>query len=442
MTRASLITTASLAGLIALGACSKDPPPPSTQYGANPLLPAPSQFVGLPTMEVPKAVGWKPGEMPVVPAGLEIQRLATGFEHPRQVYTLPNGDILVVESNGPSAPIYRPKDYWENQAQFRAGAGAPGGNRITLLRDADGDGRPELRTIFLDHLNAPFGVRLVGNTLYVADTDALLQYHYTPGETRITEQGKVLTSLPGGPIDHHWTKSLAVSPDGTKLFVGVGSNSNITENGIGAELDRAAIWEVNRTTGYKRLYATGLRNPTSLQIDPQSRKLFAVVNERDEIGSDLVPDYLTSVTPGAFYGWPWSYYGQHVDVRVQPQRPDMVAKAIRPDYALSSHVAPLGLLFTEGSSLPPAIRSGALVAEHGSWDRVPLNGYRVVYIAFRKGHPVGPPRTLVSGFLSPDQKTVRGRPVGMALDKTGALLIADDAGNTVWRVRAAPAQHA
>ncbi len=438
MTRTSLIATASLASLIALGACSKDPPPPSTQYRANPLLPAPSQFVGLPTMEVPKAVGWKPGEMPVVPAGLEIQRLATGFEHPRQVYTLPNGDILVVESNGPSAPIYRPKDYWENQAQFRAGAGAPGGNRITLLRDANGDGRPELRTIFLDHLNAPFGVRLVGNTLYVADTDALLQYHYTPGETRITEQGKVLTSLPGGPIDHHWTKALTVSPDGSKLFVGVGSNSNITENGIGAELDRAAIWEVDRATGYKRLYASGLRNPTGLQIDPQSHKLFAVVNERDEIGPDLVPDYLTSVTPGAFYGWPWSYYGQHVDVRVQPQRPDMVAKAIRPDYALSSHVAPLGLLFTEGSSLPPAIRNGALVAEHGSWDRVPLNGYKVVYIAFRNGHPVGVPRTLVSGFLSPGEKTVRGRPVGMALDKTGALLIADDAGDTVWRVRAAP----
>jgi glucose/arabinose dehydrogenase len=442
MTRTSLIATVPLVGLIALGACIKDPPPPSTQYGANPLLPAPTQFVGLPTMEVPKAVGWRPGQTPVVPAGLKIQPLATGFEHPRQVYTLPNGDILVVESNGPAAPIYRPKDYWENQAQFRAGAGAAGGNRITLLRDANGDGRPELRTIFLDHLNAPFGVRLVGNTLYVADTDALLQFHYTPGQTRIAERGKVLTSLPGGPIDHHWTKSLAASPDGTKLFVGVGSNSNITENGIGAELDRAAIWEVDRATGYKRLYASGMRNPTGLQIDPQSHKLFAVVNERDEIGPDLVPDYLTSVAPGAFYGWPWSYYGQHVDVRVQPQRPDMVAKAIRPDYALSSHVAPLGLLFTEGSSLPPAIRNGALVAEHGSWDRVPLNGYKVAYIAFRNGHPVGVPHTLVSGFLAPDQKTVRGRPVGMALDKTGALLIADDTGNTVWRVSAAPVSRA
>jgi glucose/arabinose dehydrogenase len=388
-------------------------------------------------MSVPKAVGWKPGETPVVPAGLRIQALATGLEHPRMVYALPNGDILVVESNAPPTVPFRPKDYITGRVKNVAGAGQQGGNRITLLRDANGDGKPELRTIFLDHLNSPFGITLVGNRLYVANTDGIVQFPYTPGETRITQAGVALTDLPAGPIDHHWTKSLVVSPDGSKLYVGVGSNSNITENGIGVEYGRAAIYEVDRLTGAKRIYASGTRNPTGLAIEPQTKKLWAIVNERDEIGPDLVPDYLTSVKDGGFYGWPYSYFGQHVDERVRPQRPDLVAKAIAPDYALSSHVAPLGVTFSTGERLASALANGAFVGEHGSWDRSPLNGYKVVFVPFTNGRPNGSPRTVVNGFLAPDGKTVRGRPVGVAIDRTGALLVADDVGNTVWRVTAA-----
>jgi glucose/arabinose dehydrogenase len=353
--------------------------------------------------------------------------------HPRTVYPLPNGDVLVVESNGPKAPIYRPKDYIAGLVKGRAGAGAPGGNRITLLRDVDGDGKPDLRTTFLDHLNSPYGVVLVGDRLYVANTDAILSFRYIPGETRITEPGVVLTDLPAAPINHHWTKSLTASPDGSRLYVGVGSNSNVTENGIAVEQDRAAVWEVDRATGFKRILASGLRNPTGLAFEPTTGKLWAIVNERDEIGPDLVPDYLTSVREGAFYGWPYSYFGNHVDVRAQPQRPDLVAQAIAPDYALSSHVAPLGLVFSQAARLGENYGNGVFIGEHGSWDRNPLNGYKVVYVPFRDGRPSGPPQDVVTGFLGPDGKTVRGRPVGVALDHTGALLIADDVGNTVWR---------
>jgi glucose/arabinose dehydrogenase len=368
-----------------------------------------------------------------VPARLRIQAFATGFMHPRTVYTLPNGDVLVVESNGPKAPIYRPKDYIAGLVKGRAGAGAPGGNRIMLLRDVDGDGKPDLRTTFLDHLNSPYGVVLVGDQLYVANTDAILSFRYIPGQTRITEPGVVLTDLPAGPINHHWTKSLTASPDGSTLYVGVGSNSNVTENGIAVEEGRAAVWEVDRATGFKRILASGLRNPTGLAFEPTNGKLWAIVNERDEIGPDLVPDYLTSVREGAFYGWPYSYFGNHVDVRAQPQRPDLVAQAIAPDYALSSHVAPLGLVFSQAARLGENYRDGVFIGEHGSWDRNPLNGYKVVYVPFRDGRPSGPPQNVVTGFLGPDGKTVRGRPVGVALDHTGALLIADDVGNTVWR---------
>jgi glucose/arabinose dehydrogenase len=430
MNRASLMSLCSLA---ALSACAPQGGDPSKQYGSNPQLPAPRQFV-VPPMRVPLYVGWKAGETPTVPHGLTIQAVATGFMHPRIVYPLPNGDILVVEANAPPTVAFRPKDYVTGPVVNRAGAGAPGGNRITLLRDANGDGKPELRTIFLDHLNSPFGIALVGNTLYVADTDGILQFPYTPGETRITQPGVQLADLPAGPIDHHWTKSLVASPDGSKLYVGVGSNSNITENGIDVEYGRAAVYEVDRLTGAKRIYASGIRNPTGVAFEPQTKKLWAIANERDEIGPDLVPDYLTSVTDGAFYGWPYSYYGQHVDIRVHPQRPDMVAKAIPPDYALSSHVAPLGLTFSTGERLAPAMANGAFIGEHGSWDRSPLNGYKVVFVPFANGRPSGPPRTLVSGFVAADGKTIRGRPVGVAIDRTGALLIADDAGNTVWRV--------
>jgi len=424
-----------LTALLAVAACDEKVASPKIQYGANPVLPAPHQYL-LPPMQVPPGVGWKPGHTPVVPAGLEVQALATGFEHPRMVYALPNGDVLVVESNGPKAPLYRPKEYIEGKVKALAGSAAHGGNRITLLRDTNGDGMPDVRTTFIDHLHSPFGVVLVGNNLYVADTDAILRFPYEPGETQITSPATMVTDLPAGPIDHHWTKSLTASPDGSKLYVGVGSNSNITENGMAVEQGRAAIWEVDRQTGLKRIYASGLRNPTGVAFEPQTGKLWAIVNERDEIGPNLVPDYLTSVRLGAFYGWPYSYFGQHVDVRAQPQRPDLVAKAIPPDYALSSHVAPLGMVFSQASTLPARYRSGVFVGEHGSWDRSPLNGYKVVYVPFQAGHPSGPPQDVVTGFLTQDGKNSQGRPVGLALDHTGALLIADDVGNVVWRVSA------
>jgi glucose/arabinose dehydrogenase len=430
MIRASFIGLGSFA---ALAACAPNGGDPSKQYGANPVLPKPQQYV-MPPFSVPIYIGWKAGETPTVPHGLQIQAMANGFLHPRVIYPLPNGDVLVVESNGPPTVLFRPKDYLNGPIVNRAGAGQPGGNRITLLRDANGDGKPELRTIFLDHLNSPFGITLVGNTLYVANTDGIVQFPYTPGETRITQPGVPLTDLPAGQIDHHWTKSLVASPDGSKLYAGVGSNSNITENGLDVEYGRAAIYEVDRATGAKRIYASGTRNPTGVAFEPQTKKLWAIANERDEIGPDLVPDYLTSVKDGAFYGWPYSYYGQHVDIRVHPQRPDLVAKAIPPDYALSSHVAPLGLTFSTGQRLAPAMANGAFIGEHGSWDRTPLNGYKVVFVPFANGRPNGPPRTVVNGFLAPDGKSVHGRPVGVAIDRTGALLIADDAGNTVWRV--------
>jgi glucose/arabinose dehydrogenase len=431
----------SLIALLAASACDDKIAPPNTQFGAHPVLPAPQAYL-VPPMQVPTAEGWQQGETPKVSADLKIQAFATGFKHPRMVYTLPNGDVLVVESNGPKPPVYRPKDYVEDKVKALAGASAPGANRITLLRDTNADGRADVRTTFVDHLNSPFGVVLVGNNLYVANTDAVVRFPYTPGETHIAAPGVRLTGLPGGPIDHHWTKSLTASPDGSKLYVGVGSNSNITENGIAAEYGRAAIYEVDRATGMKRIFAGGTRNPTGVAFEPLSGKLWAIVNERDEIGPNLVPDYLTSVKDGAFYGWPYSYFGHHVDVRVQPQRPDLVAKAIAPDYALSSHVAPLGLVFTEKTSLPERYRSGVFVGEHGSWDRSPLNGYKVVYIPFRNGRPNGPPQDVVTGFVTADGGETMGRPVGVTLDRTGALLIADDVGNAVWRVTNAPSASA
>lgn len=404
-----------------------------SQTGPNPVLPEQNQYL-VPPMHVAKAIGWKNGETPTVAKGLQIRAIATGLKHPRQPYTLPNGDILVVEASGPGLDgVARPKDLIMGWVQAYAGAGAKGGNRITLLRDTDGDGVPDQHTVLVDKLYSPFGVTYVDGNLYVANTDAIIRFPYTLGQTRITTPGTVLTKLPGGPIDHHWTKSLTASPDGSKLFVGIGSNSNITENGLAAEQDRARIWEVDRLTGAHRAYATGLRNPNGLSINPETHELWTVVNERDELGPNLVPDYMTSVKPGAFYGWPWSYYGQHVDPRVRPKRPDMVAKAIAPDYALSSHVAPLGMTFYTGSNLPAAFRGGAFVGEHGSWDRGQFNGYRVVFVQFRNGRPVGKPHTIVNGFLTTDGEA-RGRPVGVAVDARGGLLIADDLGNTVWRV--------
>jgi len=417
---------------VGLSGCDDVGGDPARQIGAHPALPALQQYL-LPPIWIAEPTAWG-DDTPKAAKGLQVHALATGFQHPRSLYVLPNGDVLVVESNGPKAPIFRPKDIITGWVQWFAGAKAKDANRITLVRN-NGDGVPELRTVFLDHLNSPFGVALVGHDLYVANTDSIMRYHYEDGQTKITDPGTKLTDLPGGPIDHHWTKSLVASPDGTKFYVGIGSNSNVGENGIAAEYERAAIWEVDRATGAHRIYASGVRNPTGLGFEPETGKLWAIANERDEIGPDLVPDYLTSVQDGGFYGWPYSYYGQHLDPRIQPQRPDLVAKTIVPDYALSSHVAPLGLAMSMGTALPEAYGDGAFVGEHGSWDRTPLNGYKVVFVPFSGGKPIGPAEDVVTGFLDVHDHA-RGRPVGLAVDQSGALLIADDVGNTVWRVSA------
>ena len=428
-------TTLLCGSLLCLAGCSDGSGDPNAQIGPNPVLPNLQQYL-LPPMHIAKVLGWKKGETPSVAQGLKVEPLATGLQHPRSLYTLPNGDVLVVESKAPkSATIKRPKEMVMGYIEAWATSGGDTGpsNRITLLRDTNGDGVPDSQSVFLEHLNSPFGVALVGNDLYVANTDAIVKYPYKAGDTKITAPGETLTKLPGGPIDHHWTKSLTASPDGKLLYVGVGSNSNITENGMEAEHNRAAILEVDRANGRFRIFASGLRNPNGLTFEPQSGALWAVVNERDEIGPDLVPDYMTSVKDGAFYGWPYSYYGQHVDPRVQPQRPDLVAKAIPPDYALSSHVAPLGLTFYTGTNLPESYRGGAFVGEHGSWNRRVLNGYKVVFVPFKNGKPNGKAQDVVTGFLDGNDNA-RGRPVGLAVDKAGGLLIADDVGNTVWRV--------
>ncbi|WP_235499603.1 sorbosone dehydrogenase family protein [Frateuria sp. Soil773] len=384
-------------------------------------------------MQVPRYQGWAEGQTPTVAPGLKIEKIAGDLKHPRQVFALPNGDVLVVESNSPGIEhVETPKALIAGYVKGRSGKASKGGNRITLLRPdpATGKWTPH---VFLEHLNSPFGVQLIGDSLYVANTDAIVKYPYVPGETRIAAPGTMFADLPD-TIQHHWTKSLAANPDGTRLYVGVGSNSNIGEHGLEVEYRRANILEVDVATGASRIYASGLRNPTGVQWDAQTGKLWTIVNERDEIGADLVPDYLTSVKEGAFYGWPYSYYGQHVDRRAMPQRPDLVAKAIVPDYAIGSHVAPLGFLIVHGDGLAAKYANGAFISEHGSWDRSPLSGYEVVFVRFEDGKPVGRPETVVSGFYSKDESRLHGAPVGLALDKSGALLIADDVGNAVWRV--------
>ncbi len=408
---------------------------PAQQVGPNPVLPKPMQSL-LPDISVPKPVGWKAGESPRVPRGFQIQAMATGLLSPRNIYPLPNGDILVVQTlKQAKEPVERIKNPVFDLIIGSAHGGGENGptNRILLLRDANGDGKPELQSVLLDHLNSPFGVVLVGGDLYVACTDKITRYPFTPGQTKITATGQKVVDLPAGLINHHWTKSLTASPDGSKLYVGIGSNSNVLERGPEAETNRAAIWEVDPKIGTSRIFASGLRNPNGLNFYPGSNVLWTVVNERDELGPNLVPDYLTSVRDGGFYGWPYSYYGRHVDPRVRPQHAELVARAISPDYALSSHVAPLGLAFYTGTSFPPMFRGGAFVGEHGSWNRSELNGYRVVFIRFAGGRPVGQPINFVAGFVGRDGKAL-GRPVGVAVDRTGALLIADDVGGTVWRV--------
>lgn len=402
------------------------------QTGPDPVLPKARNYL-IPPLQVPDGVGWKSGAVPEVAPGLKIEKIADGLMHPRTVYTLPNGDILVAESNSPGEePLTTPKQVFAGYIKNLSGKGAKGGNRITLLRKSDSGWE---KHTFLENLHSPFGIQLIGDTLYVSTANDILRFPYRIGETHIGTPGTVLADLPD-TVNHHWTKALQASADGKKLYVGIGSNSNITENGQAIEYRRANVLEVDVATGASRIFASGIRNPTGLALEPQSGKLWAVANERDEIGGDLVPDYMTSVQDGGFYGWPWSYFGQHVDVRVQPPRPDMVAKAIKPDYALSSHVAPLGIVFYTGSALPQKYRDGAFISEHGSWNRSPLNGYRVSFVAFKDGKPVGKPEIAVGGFVSKDQKSLYGAPVGLTQDKDGALIIADDVGDTVWRVTA------
>jgi glucose/arabinose dehydrogenase len=430
--------------VLALAACGRSQNlDPSSQLGPNPVLPDPAEAIVMTDINLAKPVAWKNKEAPTVPAGFRIQAMATGLMSPRNVYALPNGDILVVQAlKQGKEPVERVKNPFFDLIFGMAHSSSQNGptNRIVLLRDANGDGVPEIKSVLLDHLNSPFGVVLVGNDLYVAETDKIMRYPFTPGQTKITAPGVKVIDLPAGLINHHWTKDLTASPDGSKLYVGIGSNSNVQERGPEAETGRAAIWEVDPKTGNYQLYATGLRNPNGLTFYPGSNTLWTVVNERDELGPNLVPDYMTSVRDGGFYGWPYSYWGRHVDPRVRPQHPELVARAIVPDYGLSSHVAPLGLTFYTGASFPPTFRGGAFVGEHGSWNRNQLNGYRVVFIRFAAGRPVGRPIDFVTGFLN-DKGQARGRPVGLTVDRMGALIIADDVGNAVWRVSYAGAGH-
>ncbi|HEV8502588.1 MAG TPA: sorbosone dehydrogenase family protein [Casimicrobiaceae bacterium] len=425
------------AALFSLTACGGPAMlPVSAGTGPDPMLPAPSHAL-FPTINVARAVGWAQGTAPEAAAGLVVKRFAQGLDHPRWLYVLPNGDVLVAETNAPPKPDDGGgvRGFFMHLFMQKAGAGTPSANRITLLRDNDGDGGGGTRTVFIENLHSPFGMALVGNDLYVADTDALLRFPYHTGQTRIDDAPVVITDLPAGTINHHWTKNVIASPDGRKLYVTVGSNSNVGENGMDAEAGRAAIWEVDVATHAHRIYATGLRNPNGLAWEPQTGALWTAVNERDELGSDLVPDYMTAVRDGGFYGWPYSYYGQHVDTRVDPQRPELVARAIAPDYALGPHTASLGLASTAGAALPPPFANGMFVGQHGSWNRTPKSGYKVIFVPFVNGRPSGSPLDVLTGFLDADGNA-RGRPVGVAIDRKGALLVADDVGNCIWRVSA------
>jgi glucose/arabinose dehydrogenase len=425
-------------GLALAGCGEKAKLPVEAGIGPNPQLPAPNKTL-VPTVNVAKAEPWPAGRTPQPVAGTQVNAYASGLDHPRWLHVLPNGDVLVAESNKPPKPEGSGggvRGWIMGKMQARAGAGVPSANRITLLRDANGDGVAEVRSVFLEGLFSPFGMALVGSDFYVANADALVKFPYKEGDTRITAAPVKVTDLPAG-INHHWTKALIANRDGSKLYITVGSNSNVGEKGMEIEEGRAAIWELDVASGNKRLYATGLRNPNGMAWEPSTNMLWTVVNERDEIGSDLVPDYLTSVRDGGFYGWPYSYFGGHVDERVSPQRPDLVAKAIVPDYALGPHTASLGLAWSGGTSLPPAFASGMFIGQHGSWNRKPHSGYKVIYVPFAEGKPSGVPVDVLTGFLSADEKAY-GRPVGVVLDKQGALLVADDVGNLIWRVSKSP----
>ena len=434
LSRLSIVGVASLA----LAACGEVATlPVSAGTGTNPQLPAPHATL-LPTVKIAKVVGWAAGAKPIAGAGLAVNAFAAGLDHPRWLYVLPNGDVLAAETTAPVHPDDTKglRGIAQKLLMGSAGAGSASPNRIILLRDPDGTGAATQRSVFLTGLNTPFGMTLVGNKLYVADTDAVLAFDYVPGATSITTPGVKLVDLPAGTINHHWTKNVIASPDGRKLYVSVGSNSNVGDNGMAAEAGRAAIWEVDAATGAHRIFASGLRNPNGMAWEPTTAKLWTAVNERDEIGSDLVPDYMTSVQDGGFYGWPYSYYGQHVDSRAPGQRPDLVARAIKPDYALGPHTASLGLAFATGAKLPGGYANGVFIGQHGSWNRNPPSGYRVVFVPFSAGKPAAAPVDVLTGFLDAKGQA-QGRPVGVVVDSRGALLVADDVGGRVWRVTAA-----
>ncbi len=423
---------------LVVAACGADSDPSLDQTGARPDLPEQRDAL-IPAMEISPPESWN-GELPTVPDGYTVTAIAENLKIPRQMLILPNGDVLVAEGSGGKAPAVRPKDVIAGWIKKRGKSPVEGGDRITLLRDEDGDGQTDLQTTFTEGLDAPYGLAFVDGTLYVANQGNLVSFAYTEGATRIDGPGTEVTKLPA-VINHHWTKAMAASPDGTKLYVGIGSNSNVGERGMGVEEDRALIWEIDRATGANRIFASGIRNPTALAFNPWTRQLWAVVNERDELGPQLVPDYLTSVREGGFYGWPYSYYGQTIDPRIQPQRPDLVRKAIAPDYALGSHVAALGVSFATGGGLGGPFSEGAFVGEHGSWNRSDPSGYKVVFVPFRNGRPSGEPIDLATGFLKDGH--ARGRPVGVTFDpQRRVLFVADDVSNTVWRIAprsAAPA---
>ena len=429
-----LLTGASCALLLTMTGCTMPSKSPiNDSYGSQPHLPKPKSSL-LPTVNMAPAKGWPEGKMPTPATGLKVQAFAKGLQHPRWLYVLPNGDVLVAETDAPPKPddskgIKGKIMKWVMQ---RAGSSHPSANRISLLRDSNGDGVAEQKIVFLQNLNSPFGMALVGNMLYVANTDALMRFPYQNGATQITAAGTKVLDLPAGRLNHHWTKNVIANPAGSKLYITVGSNSNVAENGLEQEQGRALIMEFDIASAQARPFAIGLRNPNGMDWQPKSGTLWTVVNERDELGNDLVPDYLTSVKEGAFYGWPYSYYGQHVDTRVKPQKPALVARAIPPDYALGNHTASLGLAFYR-ADLMPQYRNGALIGQHGSWNRKPHSGYKVIFVPFQNGQPMGPPQDVLTGFLS-DQGDAYGRPVGVAVDSSGAILVADDVGDVIWRV--------
>jgi glucose/arabinose dehydrogenase len=409
--------------------------------GAHPVLPPPEQAL-IPIVNVATAKGWAPDATPIAADGLAVRAFARGLDHPRWLYVLPNGDVLVSETNAPRRPDDGKgiKGFFFRYFQRKGGGAVPSENRIILLRDADGDGVAETRTVFLSGLHSPFGIALAGNALYVANTDGIVRFPYSRGATQISASGVNVVALPAGRINHHWTKNVIATPDGSKLYASVGSNSNAAENGVTKEEGRAAIWEVDAATGSHRVFASGLRNPVGLAWQPDTRRLWVAVNERDELGSDLVPDYITAVRDGGFYGWPYSYYGKHIDARVHPQRPDLIVRATVPDYALGSHTASLGLAWSGATSLPSRYTGGMFVGQHGSWNRKPRSGYKVIFIPFLNGAPSGKPIDVLTGFVT-DNGEAMGRPVGVAIDRTGALLVADDVGNTIWRVTRSQPQH-